>query len=127
MAARVSADPKMGIGPFCRKLNGPHVVETHDVVGVLVGEQDGVEPVDLGAQGLRAEIRRGVDQDVAPAVADQDGGPQAVVARIVRAAHIAMAADSRHTHTGAGAEHCDAQRVAQNGIYFFLLSSTAWI
>ncbi len=28
--------PKMGIYAFCRKLKGTHVVEPHDVVGVLV-------------------------------------------------------------------------------------------
>ena len=55
----------------------------------------------LGAQRLGAEVGRGVDQDVASAVADEDGRPQPVVARIVGAAHLAMAADSRHADTGA--------------------------
>ena len=90
------------------------------MVGVLVREQDGVEPVDLGAQRLRTEVRRGVDQDVPSAVADQDGWPQAVVARIVGAADIAVASDGRHTHTGAGAEHCNAQRVAGKRHLLFL-------
>ena len=59
-----------------------HVVEPHDVVGVLVREQDGVKAVDFGPQRLGAEVGRGVDEDVASAVADKDGRPQAIVARI---------------------------------------------
>ena len=66
----------------------------------------------LRAQRLGAEIRRGVDQDVAAVVADQDRGPQAVVARIVGRADAAMAADRRHADAGARAEHRDLEREA---------------
>ena len=62
------------------------------------------------AQGLRAEIGRGVDQHVVALVADQDGGPQAVVARVAGRAHGAMAADGGHAHTGSRAQHGDLER-----------------
>src|ERR1700686_4771168 len=110
------------------EIEGTHVVEPHDMVGVLVREQDRVQAIDLGSQGLRAEVRRGVDQDVPAAVADQDRRPQAVIARIVGAADLAVAADRGHTHAGAGPQNCDAQPIAVKRHYLvFLLSSTAWM
>jgi len=47
-----------------------------------VGKEHGVEALDFGAQGLGPEVGRGVDQNVAARVPDQDGRPQPVVARI---------------------------------------------
>ncbi len=38
------------------------IVEAKDVVGVLVGEEDGVDDADLLAEELLAEVGRGVDQ-----------------------------------------------------------------
>jgi len=49
------------------------------VIGVFMREQDRVEPVDLGAQGLRPEVRRRIDQDIAPTIADENRRPQAIV------------------------------------------------
>ena len=43
---------------------GPHVVEAVDVVGVGVGEEQGVEARDARAQGLEAEFGPGVDDDL---------------------------------------------------------------
>ena len=39
-----------------------HVVEAHDVIGVGVREEYGVEAVDARAQGLSAEVGRGIDR-----------------------------------------------------------------
>ena len=47
-----------------------YIVQAHDMVGVRVGEQDGVDAFDLRAQRLLAEVGRGVDQDAVPAVLD---------------------------------------------------------
>src|ERR1700682_2644308 len=55
------------------EVEGAYVVESHDVIGVRVRAEDGVNALDAGAQGLIAEIGRGVDEDVAAAVADEDG------------------------------------------------------
>ena len=89
------------------EIERPHIVQAHDVVGVRVGEDHGVQAVDAGAQSLRAEIGRGVDQHVAALVAHQDGGPQPVVARIGGSADGAMAADGGHAHAGARTQHGD--------------------
>ncbi len=50
------------------EIEGAHIVQAHDVVGMRVREQDGIHAVDPGAQRLRAQIRRDVDQHVVPAV-----------------------------------------------------------
>ena len=57
---------------FLPEVERPHIVKAHDVVGVLVRKQDGIKAIDLGAQGLRTEVRRGVYENVASAVTDED-------------------------------------------------------
>ena len=44
------------------------VVDAVGMVGVLVREQHGVDPVDLGVEKLLAQVRRGVDQHPRDAV-----------------------------------------------------------
>ena len=39
------------------------IVDAVGVVGVLVGVEHGIEPIDLGIQKLLAQVGRGVDQD----------------------------------------------------------------
>ena len=68
------------------------------------------ETVEPDAQGLRAEIGRGVDEDVATLVAHQDRRPHPVVARVGGSADGAVAADGRHPHAGSRTENCDLQR-----------------
>ena len=75
------------------------------MVGMLMREQDGVQPFETRAQGLRAEIRGDVDQHVVAAVTDQYRRTQALVARIGGGAHVAVAADHGYTGAGAGAKH----------------------
>ena len=58
------------------------VVEAQDVVGVAVGVEDGVDAPDFFAQGLRVEVRAGVDEDGVAVVVDADGGACAAVVRI---------------------------------------------
>ena len=38
------------------------IVDAVDVVGVLMGEQHAVEPVDIGVEKLLAQVGRSVDQ-----------------------------------------------------------------
>ena len=74
------------------------VVQAKDVIGVAVREEDGVDAFDSGGQHLLPEVRRGVDHDRGAARhVDVDGRPQPLVARIRRSAHLAGAADHRHT------------------------------
>ena len=61
---------------------GAQVVEAHDVVGVAVGVEDGVDAADIFAEGLGVEVGAGVDEDGVVVVGEADGGAGAPVARI---------------------------------------------
>ena len=94
---------------FDVKAEGAEVVEAHDVVGVAVGVEDGVDAADVFADGLGVEVGAGVDEDGVAVVGEADGGPGAAVARIaVRrdggGADGAVAAERGHAHRGAAAE-----------------------
>ena len=91
------------------EIEGADVVEAEDVIGVAVGEENGVETLEAGAEGLVAEVGRGVDDHVAAGVRKKDGGAGAFVARIGGAADGAFAADGGHAHGGAGAEDGEAE------------------
>ena len=101
--------------PRLTEVEGAHIVEPHDVVGVLMREHDGVQPGDGGAQGLRAKIGGDVDQHMVLAVREQNRRAQALIARIGRGANVAMAADGGHARTSAGAEHGDLETARHSG------------
>jgi hypothetical protein len=67
------------------------------MVGVAVREQDRVHAIEVVCEGLRPQVRRGVDQD-APAAGklEQDGRPAPAIAGVRRTARAAAAADHRH-------------------------------
>jgi len=72
----------------------PDIVETEDVIGVRVREENRVDPADVVRERLRAEIGGGVDEDRGPAVGlDQNRRTQAPIAGIDRSADGAVAAD----------------------------------
>ncbi len=83
----------------------PHVVETEDMVCVAVCEEHRVHTRQVVPQRLRAQVRRGVDQD-ARTVRQRhvDRRPRALIVRIGGRAHGARAADHRHAVAGAGAQ-----------------------
>src|SRR5690606_34741684 len=85
------------------------VVQAVDVVRVAVGEPDGVEPVDAGAEELEAELGWRIDEDpVRPVVALEEGGvPGPPVPRIGRGAGPARAADDGDPEGGAGPEEVE--------------------
>ena len=74
-----------------------NIVESQDVIRVAVRVEHGVEPVHAGAQGLGAEVGRGINHHVAPAVGKKHGGARPVVARVRGLADGAMAAERRGT------------------------------
>ena len=74
------------------------------MIGVAVGEQDGVELRDADAEGLVAKIGRGVDDDVFVVIAKPDGGAKAIIAGIGGSADVAIAADGGNADAGTGAE-----------------------
>jgi hypothetical protein len=67
------------------------VVETENVVGVAVGEEDGVEAVEVDAESLLAEIGGGIDYYVLSVAGKQERRAQAIVVGIFRGADAAVA------------------------------------
>ena len=53
------------------------IVDAVGVVGVLVGVEHAVEPIDVGIEQLLAQVRRGVDQDARDAAAGRAARPAA--------------------------------------------------
>ena len=91
------------------KAEGAEVVEAHDVVGVAVGVEDGVDAADFFADGLGVKVGAGVDEDGVAVVGEADGRPGAAVARVPvgrdgGGADGAVAAERGDAHGGAGAE-----------------------
>ncbi len=87
------------------------------VVGVLMGVEHAVDPIDAGVEQLLAQVRRGVDQDAGAAAVggfalDQDG---AAPAPVLRVGGVAMAPAEPRTRNAAGkaaAEDGDGKRHA---------------
>ena len=88
-------------------VEGAHVVEAHQMVGVGVREEHRIQVSDARAQRLRAEIGRGIDQYVAARVAQEDRGPEAVIPRIGGSADVAMTADGGNADARPRAQHRD--------------------
>lgn len=99
----IGVDGEVAVGV---EAEGAEVVEAHDVVGVGVGVEYGVDAADALADGLRVEIGAGVDEDGAVVVGEADGGTRAPVARI------AMGRDGGETNGAVAAEGGDSHRSA---------------
>src|SRR5690348_9742688 len=69
------------------------IVKPKDVVGVGMGVEDGIDAANTLADGLFAEVRARVNQDMTIAELDEDRGPCAPVMRVRRSADFAGAAD----------------------------------
>ena len=94
-------------GPLHR-VEPAHVVESHDVIGVAVGEQDRVHAIEIVGEGLSTEIRGRIDEHAHPVGQfEQDRRPAPAIARVRRAAGAAAAADHRHAVGRPGAEEPD--------------------
>ena len=85
------------------------IVEADDVIRVRVGEDHRVQLAHIFPQALRAEIRPRIHHPRAFRRLHMDRSPRAVVARIVRPAHRAIASHHRHPHRGPGAEEGDGE------------------
>ena len=83
------------------------------MVGVGVGEQDRVDPVDARIEGLVAKVGRGVDEDVDAVPFDEDRRPAPAVARVARVAIAPMATDHGHALGAAAAEDGNPHRPAR--------------
>ena len=85
------------------------VIHAEDVVGVVVGVEDGVDTAEALAEGLRVEVGAGVDEDGVVVVLDTDGRAGAPVAWVAAgidggATDGAGATERGDAHGGAGAE-----------------------
>ena len=78
-----------------REVECAGVVEPARMIFVVVCQEYGVQVMHVLPQHLGAEIGAGVHQDRQAAVLDQGRGAQALVARVGRAAHLAVAGDHR--------------------------------
>jgi hypothetical protein len=82
----------------------PQIIEAHDVIGVRMGENDGVDAADIFAQGLGAKIRSGIDDESGLRCLDVNGRTEAFIARIGGMADRAIAPDHRNALRRSGAE-----------------------
>src|SRR2546423_18862 len=82
---------------------GADVLESSDVVGVAVRDEHGVEVLDALTKRLLPEIGRRVNEYRLAVVLDEHGDAQAFVARVVRRARLALAADGGHAGRSARA------------------------
>ena len=59
------------------------------MISVMVGVQHSVDLCDVVEEALLPEVRGSIDQNIESVILDQSGGPEALVARIVRFTDIA--------------------------------------
>ena len=81
----------------------PQVVEPEDVVGVVVGEHRGVDPVDPFTNQLQSQFRRCVNQEDPFGRFDGNTATSTLILGIVRVTDLAVAPDHRDANAGAGA------------------------
>ena len=86
------------------EIESPHVVQTADMVLVLVSQQNGVEMPHARAEHLVAEIGSGVDDDAHAPRLDHRRGAQTVVAPVRRRAYLAAAADDGYALRSTGSQ-----------------------
>src|ERR1700730_2547127 len=101
---------------FLANVEGANVVEAEDVVGMAVGEQNGVEAVETDAQGLLTKVGCGVDDDVWFVARKQQGRAKPIVVGVLRGADAAATRERRHAHRGARAKHGDFYRSGRHNL-----------
>ena len=115
-AAEVVERVRFGVDVDRRLLHGVEaadLIEAEGVIDVVMGVDDRVAACEAGAEGLLAQVGRGVDQDgaVVPGGIGElqaRAGAEAAVARVGRCAHSAGAADEGNARAGACAEEGEA-------------------
>jgi hypothetical protein len=85
------------------QIERPYIVKSHNVVGVAMGEEDGVEAFEAGAEGLLAKIGSGVDDDVLVIAGEQQGRAETVVVGVGGGADGAVTGERGNAHRGTGA------------------------
>jgi len=104
-----------GHGGALADVEGANVVEAEDVVGVAVGEENGFEAIEVGGEGLSAEVGGGVNDDILGIAGEEDGGAEALVVGIEGIANGAVAANRGNAHGRAGAEDGEVESGGRHG------------
>ena len=78
-------------GPLLPEIDGPDVVQTRQVVLVLVGDENGIHSGDILAQELLPQVRTGIDEQIHPIHLHESRSTQPVVTRVGGTAHLALA------------------------------------
>jgi hypothetical protein len=91
-------------GPAKIKLLQPQVIQSKNVVGVLMRIQHGMDHPNLFAQQLMPKVGRGIDQQVSAGQPKHCGTAGASVLRIVTMTYLAAAPDRWHADRGPGAQ-----------------------
>jgi hypothetical protein len=90
-----------------KKVKGPDIVQTGQVIFVRVGKDDGVEAANISAEHLATKVRRSVDDDGGGGGLYENAGSKSFISFIGRSAHFAGAGYHRNTGTGAGTQESD--------------------
>lgn len=94
-----------GNAPFVQDIKTAQVIQSQDVIHMMVGKNDRIQAGDPGTQHLLPVIHGGVDQDIHFPGADKRGGSQPVIAGIRRKAHPAVTSYHRNPHGGSAAQN----------------------
>src|SRR4029079_4632613 len=86
------------------KLEQPQIIETKDVVGVLVRETPRVNNADALPQQLLPQIGWRIDEQIALRQTNQRRAARALIARVATDANVTGATDRRHADARSGSE-----------------------
>ena len=87
-------------------IEAAEIVQTEDVVGMGVRNEDGLKVSETGAESLETELGGRVDEDVLPVDVEQSTGTITLITRVEAGADGTVAGDHGDALTGAGAEEC---------------------
>jgi hypothetical protein len=111
-----------GDGMSAEEIVGPEVIEAGDVVGVGVGQEDGIHIRQIDSECLGPEVRSAIHENAAVVVFDEDRSAQALVARVGAPADPTITAEGGDSHAGTGSEDIDA-----HGALILPGSDTGWV
>src|SRR5271166_4678889 len=88
-----------------REAERPNIVQPENVVSVTVRVEYRVDLPDALANGLLAEVRRGVDEHRVTVPLHHHRRTRAALVRVLRRAYAAVAADGGYSHRSAASQH----------------------
>src|SRR6185295_15798418 len=99
------------------KIQRSNVIESKNVIGVTMRDQNGVEMLQTGAQGLLTKVSRGVNNNCLPGVFNKHRNAQALVTWIVRRARFTVARNGRNPGGCAGAKESQLHSKLRKAIF----------